>query len=64
VVWKLPLAVTVGRLWIPSAAEFTPANAADNAVAPRLRVELPAEVRSVGGPALPYAGAARRGCPA
>jgi hypothetical protein len=55
VVWKLPLTVTVGRLWIPLAAEFTPANAADNAVAPRLRVELPAEVRSIRHPALDQA---------
>jgi Transposase DDE domain len=47
--WKLPLAVSVGAVWIPLAAELTPANTADNAVAPRWLASLPAEVRYVLG---------------
>lgn len=43
--WKLHLAVTIGRPWIPLAAELTPANEADNIVAPRLLHELPPAVR-------------------
>jgi hypothetical protein len=39
--WKLHLVVTVAAVWIPLAAEVTPANAADNEVAPRLLPELP-----------------------
>jgi hypothetical protein len=34
--WKLHLAVTVGTVWIPLAARLTPANTADNRVAPSL----------------------------
>jgi Transposase DDE domain len=40
--WKLHLVSTVAAVWIPLAAELTPANAADNEVAPRLLLELPA----------------------
>ena len=47
--WKLHLAVTVGRLWIPLAAELTAANRADNDIAPMLFPELPLEVRYVLG---------------
>jgi hypothetical protein len=47
--WKRHLAVSVGAVWIPLAAELTPANPADNAVAPRLLAPLPAEVRDVLG---------------
>jgi hypothetical protein len=47
--WKLHLAVSVGSVWRPLAAELTPANTADNAVASRLLTPLPAEVRSVLG---------------
>jgi hypothetical protein len=47
--WKLHLAVTLGRVWIPLAAELTPANTADNTLAPALLRELPAEVRYVLG---------------
>jgi hypothetical protein len=47
--WKLHLAVSVGSVWIPLAAELTPANTADNAIAPRLLTPLPAEVRYVLG---------------
>jgi len=47
--WKLHLVVTVAAVWIPLAARLTPANAADNAVAPALLDDLPAEVRFVLG---------------
>ena len=51
--WKLHLAVSVGAVWIPLAAELTPANTADNTVAPQLLAPLPAEVRYIlGGHAL------------
>lgn len=39
--WKLHLVVTVAAVWIPLAAELTPANAADNEVAPDLLPALP-----------------------
>jgi hypothetical protein len=47
--WKLHLAVAVGPVWIPLAAELTAANTADNEVAPRLVEPLPAEIRFVLG---------------
>jgi hypothetical protein len=47
--WKLHLAVSVGSVWIPLAAELTPANTADNTVAPQLLAPLPTEVRYVLG---------------
>ncbi len=47
--WKLHLVTTVAAVWIPLAAELTPANEADNEVAPRLLRQLPAEVRFVFG---------------
>ena len=43
--YKLHLVVTVAAVWIPLAAELTPANQADNEVAPRLLAELPPELR-------------------
>ena len=43
--WKLHLVVTVAAVWIPLGAELPPANAADNAVAPRLLPELPPLLR-------------------
>jgi hypothetical protein len=43
--WKLHLVVTVAAVWIPLAAEVTPANAADNEVAPRLLPEQPPTLR-------------------
>ena len=43
--WKLHLVSTVAAVWIPLAAELTPANAADNEIAPRLLPELPADLR-------------------
>lgn len=47
--WKLHLAVAVGWVWIPLAAELTIANVGDNEIAPYLIKELPAEVRYVLG---------------
>jgi hypothetical protein len=43
--WKLHVVVTVAAVWLPLAAEPTPANAADNEVAPRLLPELPPTLR-------------------
>jgi hypothetical protein len=47
--WKLPLAVVVGSVWIPWAAEFTIASDAENLIAPKLLEQLPLEVRYVLG---------------
>ena len=47
--WKLHLATTVAAVWIPLAAELTPANTADNEPAPRLLDELPTDARFVLG---------------
>ena len=47
--WKLHLVATVAKVWIPLAAELTPANAADNEVARDLLCRIPAEVRFVLG---------------
>jgi hypothetical protein len=47
--WKLHLVTTVAAVWLPLAAELTPANAADSEIAPRLLDDLPAEVRFVLG---------------
>jgi Transposase DDE domain len=47
--WKLHLATTVAAVWIPLAAELTPANTADNEPAPRLLDELPPAARFVLG---------------
>jgi hypothetical protein len=43
--WKLHLVTTVAGVWIPLAARLTPANEADNEVAPALIAELPEEMR-------------------
>ncbi len=43
--WKLHLVVTGAGVWLPLAAELTPANAADNEVAPLLLPELPVWLR-------------------
>ena len=42
--WELHLVTTVAAVWIPLAAELTPANVADNEAAPRLLDRLPPEV--------------------
>ena len=47
--WKLHLVSTVASVWIPLAAELTPANVADNEVAPSLLADVPDEVRFVLG---------------
>jgi hypothetical protein len=47
--WKLHLVSTVAGVWIPLAAELTPANVADNDAAIDLLTELPAEARFVLG---------------
>jgi hypothetical protein len=47
--WKLPLAVSLGPLRIPLAAEFTVAKGADSEGAPLLFTQLPAAVRYVLG---------------
>lgn len=43
--WKLHVIATVAAVWIPLAAILTPANKADNEVAPELIWELPTEAR-------------------
>ena len=47
--WKLHLATTVAAVWLPLAAELTPANTADNEPAPRLLDALPTDARFVLG---------------
>jgi hypothetical protein len=47
--WKLHLVATIAAVWIPLAADLTPANEADNESAPALLRELPAEARFVLG---------------
>jgi hypothetical protein len=47
--WKLHLITTVAAMWIPLAAELTPANVADNEQAPALLEVLPAQARFVLG---------------
>jgi hypothetical protein len=47
--WKLHLAIAVCGGWIPLCARLTPANTADNQIAPALIEELPEEVRFVLG---------------
>jgi hypothetical protein len=47
--WKLHLAITVGGMWIPLSARLTPADVADNQIAPALIGELPDEARFVLG---------------
>jgi hypothetical protein len=43
--WKLHLVCTCAAVWIPLAADLTPANRADNEHAPELIRELPADLR-------------------
>ncbi len=47
--WKLHLVTTVAAVWLPLAAELTPANTADSEAAPQLLEDLPAEARFVLG---------------
>ena len=43
--WKLHVVSVVAAVWIPLAADLTPANAADNEAAPALIWDLPPEMR-------------------
>jgi hypothetical protein len=47
--WKLHIACVVASVWIPLSAQLTPANEADNKMAPALIYELPADTRFVLG---------------
>ena len=47
--WKLHIVATVAKVWIPLAAELTPANVAESEIAPSLLARIPAEVRFVLG---------------
>jgi hypothetical protein len=47
--WKLHVAICVCEVWIPLSARLTPANTADNEVAPHLIEQLPAQARFVLG---------------
>ena len=47
--WKLHITCVVASVWIPLSAELTPANEADNEVAPALIYELPHDARFVLG---------------
>lgn len=60
--WKLHLAITVGSVWIPLAAELTIANHADQEVAPRLWEQVPLETRYVLGDTHYNDGDLRRQC--
>lgn len=60
--WKRHLAVSVGSVWIPLAAELTPATTADNEVVPRLLAPLPAEVRDVLAETADHAPEVRQRC--
>lgn len=47
--WKLHIVCVVASVWIPLSAQLTPANEADNEIAPALISELPPEVHFVLG---------------
>ena len=47
--WKLHLTITVAGMWIPLSARLTPADVADNQIAPLLIEVLPEEARFVLG---------------
>ena len=47
--WKLHLACTAARIWIPLAGELTPANHHDNTIATTLIEQLPTDARFVLG---------------
>jgi hypothetical protein len=49
--WKLHIACMAASVWIPLSAQLTPANEADNEMAPALIDELPPDARFIlGGP--------------
>ena len=60
--WKLHLAITVSGMWIPLSAHLTPANVADNQIAPAMIQQLPDEVRFVLGDTHYNAENVREGC--
>lgn len=60
--WKLHVVSTVASVWIPLAADLTPANTADNEVAPGLLAQLPEEARFVLGDRHYNAPNVRAGC--
>jgi Transposase DDE domain len=60
--WKLHVAIAVGEVWIPLCARLTPANTADNLVAPYLIEHLPEEARFVLGDIHYNAPNVRRAC--
>jgi hypothetical protein len=62
--WKLHLVTTVAAAWIPLAARLTPANAADNELAPDLLGDLGPEVRFLLGDSSYDDGALRDACAA
>jgi hypothetical protein len=47
--WKLHVVATVAAVWIPLAADLTPANTADNELAPALIREIPPDTRFILG---------------
>jgi hypothetical protein len=47
--WKLHVAICVCEVWIPLSARLTPANTADNEMAPHLIEQLPQQARFVLG---------------
>lgn len=47
--WKLHVAATVAEVWLPVAAELTPANVADSDIAPKLLKQMPLSTRFVLG---------------
>jgi hypothetical protein len=60
--WKLHLVCTATALWIPLSARLTPANVADNEMAPTLIEELPADVRYILGDTLYNEPDVRKAC--
>jgi hypothetical protein len=60
--WKLHLVCTATALWLPLAARLTPANVADNEMAPALLCELPTDTRYILGDTLYNEPAVRRAC--
>jgi hypothetical protein len=60
--WKVPLAVGVGSIWLPVAAECPIASAADHLMAPKLLEPWPLEVRYVLGDTHDHTPALRAEC--
>ena len=61
--WTVPLAVVVGSIWSPLAAEFPIASDADHLIAPKLLEQWPREVRDVLGDTHYHPPALRAECP-